>query len=88
VDLPVSGSLKIALRRAAEEADGLGHQNIEVKHLLLGLLDGDGTVASMLLRKHGIGRESVLREIQENPLEATNDPELLRAIGIGARNRG
>jgi ClpA/ClpB-like protein len=63
VDLPLSAESKRALVYAAEEADALGHRNIDTCHLLLGLLRIENSIAAGFLRKHGIDytgyRESV-----------------------------
>ena len=67
VDLPVSKPVKRALERAAKEADRLGHENIDVQHLLLGFLEGDDSIVPGILRKHAIDRESILRDIQVSP---------------------
>ena len=70
VDLPVSHELKRALATAAEEATALGHKNIDVGHLVLGLLQTGGK-AKELLGRHGIGysefREIVRRAVPAPP---------------------
>jgi hypothetical protein len=53
VDLPVSQEGKQALKFAADEADRLAHKHIGTEHLLLGLLDVEGSLAAKLLRDGG-----------------------------------
>jgi ATP-dependent Clp protease ATP-binding subunit ClpC len=54
VDLPLSNESKRALTYGAEEADALGHKQIDAPHLLLGLMRLEESVAAQLLSKHGI----------------------------------
>lgn len=48
----------LALERAIEEADGLGHKYIGTEHLLLGLLRVDG-IATGVLEHLGVDLEKV-----------------------------
>jgi ATP-dependent Clp protease ATP-binding subunit ClpA len=52
-DLPLSEDSKSALMFATEEADALGHKQIDTPHLVLGLLRVYDCAAATLLRKHG-----------------------------------
>src|SRR5688572_30620571 len=54
VEIPFSGSTKLALTYAAEEADRLLHGQIKPVHLLVGLLREEGTVAASVLQAHGV----------------------------------
>ena len=75
VDLPVSSAVKRALRRAEKEANESGQEAIGIEHLLLGLLAEDDSIVPGILRKYGIDRESVLREIPANPPSRQSAPE-------------
>jgi hypothetical protein len=72
VDLPLSPQAKQALRFAAEEADALGHGRIDARHLLLGLMRLEDSLAAKLLRKHGMEltqfREIARQALPENPV--------------------
>ena len=57
VDVPLNHESKRALHFAAEEADAMGHKNIDSPHLLLGLLRIEDSLATELLRKRGIEYE-------------------------------
>jgi len=58
VDLPLSADAKRVLKHAANEADRLANKHIGTEHLLLGLLDEDGSFAAKLLLEAGAdGRE-------------------------------
>jgi ATP-dependent Clp protease ATP-binding subunit ClpA len=81
VDLPVSHAVKRAMAFAAEEAQSLGHQHIVVEHLLLGLMrdERDSTVPG-LLKKRGIDRESVLRDLTGTQADTPVDRESVKAL--------
>ena len=49
-----------ALRTAQSEATRLGHQQIDVEHLLLALLDQEGGLAKSILDKTAVDAELVL----------------------------
>jgi ATP-dependent Clp protease ATP-binding subunit ClpC len=71
VDLPLAHETKRILAYGAEEAERLNHPNIGPRHLLLGLLSED-TLASAMLRKHGLTLEEVRKKIvQSDPMAAT-----------------
>jgi ATP-dependent Clp protease ATP-binding subunit ClpA len=61
VEIPFTESVTVALRAAAREADGLGHDYIGTEHLLLGLFV---TQAKGLLESHGIRLEDVRQQIE------------------------
>jgi ATP-dependent Clp protease ATP-binding subunit ClpA len=62
VDLPLTDEPKLVLRRAAQEADGLSHDQIDTRHLLLGLLSEEAGLASEILRSHGFDSADIRRE--------------------------
>jgi len=50
----LSRATQVALGRAAEEAEELGHKNIWPEHLVLGILRDESSEASHTLRKAGV----------------------------------
>jgi hypothetical protein len=71
VDLPLSHDAKRALAAAAEEADAMGHRNIDASHLMLGLMRNKDGLATQILQKHGVEydqfREFVARGERTEP---------------------
>jgi ATP-dependent Clp protease ATP-binding subunit ClpC len=53
-----------ALEDALNTAMSLGHIYIGSEHILCGLLSGENTVACLVLTKHGVTKEEVLRKIE------------------------
>src|SRR5206468_2218316 len=54
IDLPLSNEGKRILAYAAEEAERLRHGHIGTEHLLLGMLREEKSLASQILRGHGL----------------------------------
>ena len=54
-----------ALNKSVTIAEGLGHTYIGSEHILLALLEDDTSCASILMKKHGINKESILSAIKE-----------------------
>jgi hypothetical protein len=63
VDLPLSRDSQQVLMFAGEESDKLHHNSIDTGHLVLGLLRVE-SLATSLLRQHGIDYESYLETVQ------------------------
>jgi hypothetical protein len=81
VDMPVSGTVKRTLSRAAEEAEASQNNHIEPEHLVLGLLTEGGSNVAGILRQHGIDRESLLRlKTMKTAPQAPPDRESLRSL--------
>jgi hypothetical protein len=78
VEFPLSAKAREALRFGAEEADALGHKNIDSAHLLLGLMRLEDGVASQLLKKHAIGLEAYRKIVAQGSVEAPASLRLLR----------
>ncbi|WP_287930487.1 Clp protease N-terminal domain-containing protein [Arthrobacter sp.] len=51
------------LRHAVDEALSLHAKEVEPVHLLLGIMDDDDGIAATVLQGDGVGRQSVLREL-------------------------
>ena len=67
VDIPVSQNVKEAFEFAREEADALSQRDIDLGHLMLGLLRTKGSLAAKLLADHGIGEELIRAFLRQNP---------------------
>ncbi len=68
-----------AVSGAADEARALGGETVGAEHLLLAMLADAGSIATKVLRGHGIERSAVLREVTT---ASTRDADALRGIGI------
>jgi ATP-dependent Clp protease ATP-binding subunit ClpC len=67
VDLPLSKECKRALATAADEANRLNHKTIDSVHLFLGLLLEEASLASRILKGHGVVPESVREVLTDLP---------------------
>ena len=56
--------LQEAIRSAQSKAIRLGHQQIDVEHLLAALLEQEGGLASSILTKAGVGVEALARRVE------------------------
>ena len=65
IEIPFSGLTRQVLLAATGEADRLGHHSIGIAHLLLGMLDETGTLASTLLTGWGITRQRVKDDLSD-----------------------
>ncbi|MFW5915168.1 MAG: ATP-dependent chaperone ClpB [Planctomycetota bacterium] len=61
----ISNELSGVLQAAEEEADQLQDDYVSTEHLLLGLLEQDGTEADKLLSGSGVTRDNVLSALQQ-----------------------
>ena len=68
-EIPFSGASKMALGRAAEEADELGHKAIRTEHLLLGILRDESSEAWGTLNEAGVTLGETRRIMREEPNE-------------------
>src|SRR5882724_2369564 len=69
-----------ALRAAQSEATRQGHQQIDVEHLLLALLEQEGGLARSILDKAGVDADLVRRRIEA---ELTKLPKISSSTGGG-----
>jgi ATP-dependent Clp protease ATP-binding subunit ClpC len=60
--LPYSAEAKAVLERTMEEAKGLMHSYVGTEHLLLGLLNSEGTVPAEILAGQGLTADGVSME--------------------------
>ena len=79
-DVPVSGTVKRTLSRAAEEADASKDRHIGPEHLVLGLLTEGGSNVIGILQKHGIHRENLSRSKVTAVPTPPPDRESLRSL--------
>jgi len=68
IEVPLSIESKRVLNHAAEEADRLGHKHIGTEHLLLGLLRGENSRASVILRHYGADAATIRSKVAEGLL--------------------
>ena len=64
VDMSLSNECQRVLAYAAQEADRLSHEHIEIEHLLLGLLREQDCFATKVLNERGVLLESVRTQIE------------------------
>jgi ATP-dependent Clp protease ATP-binding subunit ClpA len=67
---------------AREEAQGLRHPTIGTEHLLLALLDLEGTTSERVLAAHGVSRAGVIEGISRHVGTGRLDAEALATLGI------
>jgi ATP-dependent Clp protease ATP-binding subunit ClpC len=77
VDLQLSNECKRILAYAAEEADRLRHKQIEVEHLLLGLLREEKCFAAKLLERHGVRLSSARQVFVKTRAESPPAPTVV-----------
>jgi Clp amino terminal domain, pathogenicity island component len=63
VEIPFSNSTKQVLLAATAEADRQGHESIGIAHVVLGMLDRSGSVASSLLAGWGMTAPQMRKDI-------------------------
>jgi ATP-dependent Clp protease ATP-binding subunit ClpC len=61
IDLPLSPRAKTVLDIAAREQEASGDERITPKHVLLGLVLDEGSLAARLLRENGVTADSIRR---------------------------
>jgi ATP-dependent Clp protease ATP-binding subunit ClpC len=95
LDLPFSEESKSVLNYAAEESDRLSHNHIGPEHILLGLLCEEQSIASEILREHGIrpgmvrdelSRDSSEKHFPNKPKETLSLIEFSRDLTEAANN--
>jgi ATP-dependent Clp protease ATP-binding subunit ClpC len=86
VEMPFTEEMKRVLTSAMKEADRLGLKNIEVEHLLLGLLHEPQSFGGRTLREHGLEldamRDQLVTSLNEVAVKAkrTETDELLELV--------
>jgi ATP-dependent Clp protease ATP-binding subunit ClpA len=84
----LSPAAREVMRLALAESEQLGHGYLGDEHVLLGLLRGQASRASSLLRGHGLDLASAHAELQRlsaaglMPRSRSDDAAALRAVGI------
>ena len=64
-EIPLSEACRRVLRHAAEESRRMLHENIDIEHILLGLLREEDSVAAEVLRESGVQLASAREEFLE-----------------------
>lgn len=59
IEIPFSPETKRVLQQAAEEADRLGHKDIDAEHLLLGILREERSLAASILTENNLNLDRV-----------------------------
>jgi hypothetical protein len=72
VDLPLSQESKRVLVYSAEEAEKLKHVYVSPRHLLLGLLREEKSLAASLLQEHGLSIEKVREELRDRGADSSD----------------
>jgi len=84
----LSPAAREVMRLASAESEQLGHGYVGDEHVLLGLLAGQASAASSLLRGHGLDLASARAELRRlsaaglMPRSRADDAGALRAVGI------
>jgi hypothetical protein len=81
-DLPLSSDMQRVLTRAAEDAESLGQQLVDTKHLLLGMMDVTEGSAGRLMKSVGVTAEGLYRAAMERE---TGDPPASNSSTIRRR---
>jgi ATP-dependent Clp protease ATP-binding subunit ClpC len=71
VDMPLSEEAKRVLAFAAEELERSGGKQVDIGHLLLGLLLEEGCFASGLLRERGADLETIRKRLEKTQGKTT-----------------
>jgi len=67
VEVPLSEKGKQVLKLAAEEAGRLGHGHIGTEHMLLGMLQVDGSLATQVLRGRSPNPSEIREQLAKTP---------------------
>lgn len=78
VDAYISSQLKAVLEKAFSEASAMKDEYVSIEHMILSICESKNDDASLLLKRHGITRDSVLKaliEIRGNQRITDQNPE-------------
>jgi ATP-dependent Clp protease ATP-binding subunit ClpC len=73
VEMPFSDGTKRVLQNATEEADRLGHGDVAVEHLLIGLVRERGSLAEQYVTERGVSADAVRERIRSGRESGTAD---------------
>ena len=82
VDLPLSESAKRVLAFAAEETERLAHRHLGTRHLLLGLLRGDKTLAQEILHQSGFSLDETRAAMAAQKPAETDPRQQVTTLGL------
>lgn len=67
VEIPLTAECKRVLTLAMEAADRLGHEQVELEHLLIGILRIEGSPTAQILIARGLKPEPILEQFAKGP---------------------
>jgi ClpA/ClpB-like protein len=73
VEMPLTEDCKKVLRVAAQEADRLAQRHVGTEHLLLGLLQVEGSLAAQILQASGLKLATLREELQAGSIPASDE---------------
>ncbi len=82
VDLPLAESAKKVLAYAAEEAERLSHRHFGTRHLLLGLLRADKSLAQDILHQSGFSLAETRAEMAAQKLTEADPRQPGAVVGL------
>ena len=82
VDLPLAESAKKVLAYAAEEAERLTHRHLGTRHLLLGLMRGEKTLAQQILHDSGFTLAETRVEMAAQKLSESDPRQPGAVVGL------
>jgi len=82
VDLPLAEGAKKVLAYAAEEAERLSHRHLGTRHLLLGLLRGDKSLAQEVLHQSGFSLPETRAEMAAQKMTETDPRQAGAVVGL------
>ncbi len=82
VDLPLAEGAKKVLAYAAEETERLSHRHLGTRHLLLGLLRGDKSLAQQILHESGFALAETRAEMAAQKLSETDPRQQGAVVGL------
>ena len=78
-EVSLSKEARLAVANAAEEREHLGHKHTGTEHLLLGIMRGRSRAAEVL-KRHGVGLESVRDSIKGQTMAVEWDGGVMRRV--------
>jgi ATP-dependent Clp protease ATP-binding subunit ClpC len=82
IDLPLAESARKVLAYAAEEAERLTHRHLGTRHLLLGLMRGEKTLAQEILHDSGLTPAETRAELAAQKLSESDPRQAGAVVGL------
>ena len=80
--MEMSPRLSLVLNFAKQKADELGTAQIETKHILLGLLDSDQILASLILKNIGVDPRDLSQDVNDSFMDGSGEEN--NVLGISS----